>query len=359
MKRIGLLLVLIAIFVAAWWKLEEIPLVVIGQPSSTGTLQSLKEVPFFQTLRTRTGLPFRVSYHPSETSGFKETHQLQMLQDGVFDMASLRFLQNRQSEPLLEGIDLPGMIQDFTTAQQVVAAYAPTLDSGLQQRFKVKLIGLWTFGPQEFFSRTPLRGLKDIGGRKVRIGDASLAPIISALGAIPVVIPFDDTRQALELGLIDCAVTSAASATFAGWTKSAPHYLPIAVHFGLNGYAISLRKWDSLSGRQQALLQQAVDALVAELWKYSKELHTEALGGGHNLPCSQGDYADLMVATPAPHESEAMRNIGLKTSLDRWMHRCEAVHPGAASEWREKIVPILPPPPAAARLAGPDIEPAP
>lgn len=359
MKRAGLLLVIIAVFAAAWQTFEEIPLVVIGQPSSTGTLQSQKEVAFFQTLQKRTRLPFRVSYHPSETAGFKETHQLQMLHDGVFDLASLRFLQNRQAEPLLEGIDLAGLIPDFATAQQVVSAYAPTLDRALQRRFQVKLLGLWTFGPQEFFSRTPLRGLADIAGRKVRIGDASLAPIISGIGAVPVVIPFDDTRQALELGLVECAVTSAASAAYAGWTETAPHYLPIAVHFGLNGYVISCRKWDSLSGRQQAILQQAFDAHIADLWRYSQDLHSEALRGGHDLPRSREGSADLLVVAPAPHDIDLMREIGLSTALGRWMERCDAVHPGAVSTWREKIAPIIPLPPAAPHIADPDSEPDP
>jgi TRAP-type C4-dicarboxylate transport system substrate-binding protein len=339
--------VIIAIFAAAWRTFEEISLVVIGQPSSTGALQGQKEVPFFETLPKRTRLPFRVSYRPSEKSGFKDTHQLQMLHDGVFDLASLRFPQNRQTEPL---------IPDFATARQVVSAYEPTLDRGLQRRFHVKLLGIWTFGPQELFSRTPLRGLADIAGRKVRVGDASLSPVISALGAIPVVIPFDDTRQALELGLVDCAVTSAASATYAGWTETAPHYLPIAVHFGLNGYVISLRKWDSLSRRQQAILKQAFDAHISDLWRYSEDLHAQALGGGHTLACSRDVPVDLRVVTPAPKDIELMRELALSTCLGRWMERCDAVHPGAVSAWREKIAPIIPLPLAAPRSFDPDVE---
>lgn len=357
MRRLGLLLVIVAAFIAAWRKLDEIPLAVIGQPSTTGSLQTEKEATFFRTLREKTGLPVRVTYRPVEMAGFKDTHQLQMLKDGQFDLVSLRFLQNRQAEPLLEGIDLVGLIPDFATARQIVDAYAPTLGRELRRRFDVKLLGLWTFGPQEFFSRTPLRGLADLKGRRVRVGDASLAPVISALGGIPAVIPFDDTRQALEIGLVDCAVSSAASARYAGWTDAAPHYLPVALHFGLNGYVIALGKWDSLSPSQQAILQQAFNAHIADLWRYSEDLHSRALRGGRDLPRSRDDSPDLVVVEPPEHDGHLMHDLGVSTALPRWAKRCEEVHPGAVAIWRERLAPVVKLEPSAPHAVGPNTEP--
>lgn len=355
MKRIGLLLVIVAVFVAAWRRLDEIPLVVIGQPASSGALQNAKEAPFFQALRETTGLPFRVDYRPVEKAGFKDTHQLRMLEDGLFDLASLRFLQNRAAAPVLEGIDLAGLIPDFATARRVVAAYAPTVDRDLQERFGVKLLGVWTFGPQEFFSRTPLRGIDDIKGLKVRIGDASLAPVISALGAIPAVIPFEETQQALAIGLVDCAVTSAASATYAGWTDPAPYYLPVAVHFGLNGYAISLRKWNALSRRQQAILERAFADHVADLWQFSEDLHARALDGGHDLPAGGSIKPEFVVGEPMPQDAKKMQDLALSVALPRWAERAEAVKPGAVVEWRERLASVVDQPiPAAGPATAPD-----
>lgn len=341
MRRFGLLLVLVVAFVVAWRNLEEISLTVIGQPSTSGVLANERESLFFETLRERTGLPLRVTYRPVETAGFKDTHQLQMLEDGLFDLASLRFLQNRQVEPLLEGIDLGGLIPDFATARKVVDAYGPTLDRALQRRFAVKLLGIWTFGPQELFSRSPLRGLQDLKGRKVRVGDTSLAPIVSALGGIPAVIPFEETRQALEIGLVDCAVSSAASAKYAGWSEFAPHYLPVAVHFGLNGYGISLKKWDALSHHQRTTLQQAFDDHVADLWQFSEDLHAGALAGGHDLASARGVPSDLIVVTPAPQDIHLMRAVCFSASLPQWTERCEAVHSGAVAEWRQKLAAVV------------------
>lgn len=340
MKRLGLLAVIAAAFLFAWRLLDEIPLLVIGQPSSSGLLQQRKEAPFFQNLRTTTQLPVQVTYKPLESVGFKDTHQLQMLEEGVFDLVSLRFLQNRAAEPALEGIDLAGLIPDYEAAEQVIRAYSPTLDRYLRERFAVKLLGVWTFGPQEFFSRTPLRRLEDLRGLKVRVGDASLAAVISALGAIPAVIPFEATEQALAIGLVDCAVTSAASATHAGWTEHAPHYFRLAIHFGLNGYVITLRKWNELSPPQRVVLQQAFDVFLADLWQFSKELHEEASRGGSDLEGGRGSR-QLVLAEPSADDVRRLHEIAITTSLPAWEEQCRMERPECPAEWRDKLSTFL------------------
>lgn len=337
MRRLGLLVAIAAAFLVGWWYLDEIPLVVIGQPSSAGAMQAEREAPFFAELRATSRLPVRVTYRPLESVGLKDTHQLTMLHDGAFDLVSLRFLQNRPLEPSIEGIDLAGMIADFGAAETIVRSYAPTLDRRLQERFSAKLLGVWTFGPQEIFTRAPVRQLEDLRGLRLRVGDASLSPVVTALGGIPVVIPFDDTRQSLALGLVDGAIVSAASAIYAGWTEHAPHYYAVAVHFGLNGYAISLKKWNSLSRRQQATMQAAFDAYLADLWEYSQRLHDEARRCGSGLDCSHGEHRRLILAEPTADDARRFREIVTGVSLPAWEEKCRVSCPDCVAEWRRRI----------------------
>ena len=42
--------------------------------------------------------------------------------DGLFDLVSLRFIQNSEAEPSLQGIDLVGLYADYDTARRVVLA---------------------------------------------------------------------------------------------------------------------------------------------------------------------------------------------------------------------------------------------
>ena len=338
------LLVFVAIaslFTLAWQHFNQIPLLVIGQPSTTGLLQRDKEQPFFNRLEATTGLPLKVTYKTLDSIGLKDTYQLQMLRDGDFDLVSLRFIQNTEVEPALAGVDLLGMSQDYPTAKQIVRAYSGTIDRYLQQRFQAKLLGMWTFGAQQLFCRQPIARLEDLRGKKVRVASAGLGTFVSELGGTPAVMPFDQTRDALAIGLVDCAVTSAASANFAGWTQYTEYAFPISVQFGLNGYAISLRKWNSLSTQQQRILMTAFNAYLDDLWRYSELLQADVISCNTGGPCKWGKPYHLQLVQPSPHDVWLLRDILLRKVVPSWGETCDRVRPGCLQEWRRKVGPLV------------------
>ena len=337
MKRLVLLAAIVVAFVLAWQRLNEIPLAVIGQPSSTGVLQQQKEAPFFNNLRNASGIALQVNYKPLEAVGFKDNYQLQMLKDGVFDLVSLRFLQNSEAEPALIGIDLPGLSPDYATARKVTEAYSETLDTYLQEKFKAKLLGIWTFGPQEFFCSRPLQRLQDIQGRKVRVGSNSLADFITELGGTPVVIAFDETSNAMAQGLVDCAITSASSANSAGWVASAPYNFQLVVHFGLNGYAISLKKWEALTVQEQKRLSAAFDKHLADLWQFSQTLRDDAHLCNTGGACLYGAAYKGVNAKPDAQDVQLLRSITQRKVLPIWGTKCDKVHSGCMHRWQEKL----------------------
>ena len=335
-----------SVFALAWRHFNQIPLLVIGQPTTTGLLQHEKEKPFFNQLQASTGLPLRVTYRPLNQIGLKDTHQLQMLKEGGFDLVSLRFIQNSTAEPSLAGVDLPGVIQDYAMARKVVAAYSGVIDRYLQQRYKAKLLGIWTFGAQQIFCSKPISRLADLRGLKVRVASSQFNLFISELGGIPAVIPFDQTRDALAIGLVDCAITSAASANYAGWVAHASHGLPMAVQFGLNGYAISKSKWNSLSPIQQRILTQAFDSYIADLWRYSEALQLDANSCNSGGPCRRGRPYRLRMMKASQPDILWLRDLTLRRDLPAWGRSCERIHPGCMQEWQQTIGRLLlvPPP---------------
>lgn len=341
MKRLLLMTCLASAFVYAWLQLEEIPLYVVGQPSSTGQLQKAYEAPFFRALKKTTQIPFRTTYKPLDTIGLKDTYQLQMLKNGTIDLASLRFTQNSGAEPSLQGIDLLGLITDFDDAEKVIKAYASTVDQYLQSTFNTKLLGIWTFGPQEIFCNRPIKALADMKGRKVRVPSPAISTFISELGATPAVISFDETERALSIGLVDCAITSAASANFAGWPKYAQYNFPIAVQFGLNGYTISLKKWNSLSPQQQNKLQSTFDNYLGALWQISKDLKIDASMCNIGGDCKHGTRYQGASAKVSDQDIKLSHQIMISKVLPEWGQRCEKAHPGCVAIWKEKLSPYL------------------
>lgn len=342
MKRLVILGIILSVFAYAWHSADVINLRVVGQQSMTGPLQKNLEQPFFESLKEKTGLPIKVDYRTVDQLGYKDNYQLAMLKSGMFDVVSLRFLQNGQEEPSLTGIDLPGLIPDYQMARKVAKAYGPIIDENLQQRFGAKLLGLWTFGPQVIFCNQPIQRLSDLKGRKVRVGSSIYDELIKSQGGIPVVIAFDQVEAALSVKMADCAITSQTSAYSAKWPAHLTHIYPIATQMGINGIAISLDKWNRFSESQKYQLQSAVSAYIDQTWIYSEQLNNQS------SDCLQGkDTCDLgikykLIQSPVTEGDKLfMRKFLLERSFLPWASSCNKLEPNCSMRWKAAIGPVL------------------
>lgn len=342
MKRLLILGIILGIFVYAWKSVDLIDLKVVGQPSMTGPIQKNLEQPFFESLKEKTGLPIHVDYRTVDKLGFKDNYQLAMLKSGMFDMVSLRFLQNGQEEPSIAGVDFPGLNPDFETARKISNAYASVIDENLQDRFGVKLLGSWTFGPQVIFCNKPIRRLSDLKGLKVRVGSSSYDALIKSQGGTPVVIPFDQVAEALSSNMADCAISSQTSAYSAKWPEYLTHVYPIATQMGINGIAIRLDTWNRFNKNQQQQLQSAINTYIDQAWKYSEQLDTQAsdcLQGKDK--CELGMKYGLTQFPVTEDDKRFMRKFAIEQSFPAWAANCDKVEPNCSKQWKLVLEPVL------------------
>jgi len=103
----------------------------IGNPILTGPLVTEIEQPFFLSLQKNTGLPIEVDLKTLDMVGVRDSYQLPMLKDGVFDLVSLRFMQNISNEITLNGLDVIGLNIDHEKEHELANAYAPVVDKRL------------------------------------------------------------------------------------------------------------------------------------------------------------------------------------------------------------------------------------
>ncbi len=332
--------IIIAGFSMAWRHYNTITLLILGQPSTAGKLQREEEEPFFKNLASSTKLPIIATYHTADSYGLKDSHQLEAIRDGRLDIISLRFMQNSHRESGLDGIDLPGMNPDFKTARQVAKAYTPALDRYLQEAYGAKLLSTWSFGPQVMFCKQQISKLNDVQGRKIRVASSSLAQLIKSIGGVPVVIPFDETHNALQLGLVECAVSSAASAFHANWAAHTKYYFPLVFQFGFNGYVISKNKWNALSPDQRQRISGAFQIQSQKLWDYSEKQQKESencLTGG---PCL-AQISNKLKRMPVSHKDlEQIQQISRDLVLPNWLRICEQAHAGCSQDWIRTIAPL-------------------
>jgi len=321
---------------------EHMKLKAIGQPLATGLIQKNKEQPFFEHFAERTGLPIDVDYKPIDTLGLKDTEQLRVLKAGLFDIVSLRVSQNSRDEPTLLGLDLVGASPDYATGRKVAKAYFETVDARLQQQFNVKLLSVWPFGPQILFCKKPITKLADVKGLKVRVYDQNLAKFIELVGGTPVPLGFADTQQSLSLGVVDCAITGPSSANSAGWPEVTTHQMPLGFQMALNGYAMSMKSWNSLKPDQQVKLKAAFDKLTDEIWTYSEELFQDALNcNAGKDPCTTGKKFKLVNVPVTSADSELISSAVAKVSLPVWAEACDKTNPGCSQKWRSTVGPIV------------------
>ena len=328
---------ILALSIWAWRRLDFIPLDVIGQPASTGFIQSEIEAPFFERLARNTGLPLRVRYRSLEMVGYKDTHQLALLSEGEADLISLRFPQNSAVMPELMGIDLGGLTQDFKRGRALVRAYSGVIDQKLQERFGSKLLSIWPFGPQVMFCRKPVASLRDMAGLKIRIAGSLLEPLISALDAIPVVTTFEDVADGLRLGIFDCAVSSSASANFSGWPKYSTHYYPITLQLGLNGYAIRLAVWNRLSATQQRVLLDAFEKHAESIWAYAEMAHLATSSCNTGGSCALGDSYNLVKIEPSRDDIELIQKIMREVTFKKWASACDQISVNCSKDFHERL----------------------
>lgn len=321
---------------------ETITLRMMGLPLAAGNIQKNKELPFFTKFAEESGLPITIDYKPLESTGVKETEQLRVLRTGIFDMALLRMGQNSRDEPMMIGLDLVGLNDGYATAKKVIGLYKDAVSKRLEERFGVKLLNVWGFGPQIIFCKPKVTSLKDLKGLKVRIFDGVMARFMEKVGAIPVTMGVAEVSQALALGTVDCGVTGASTANTAGWAQSVTSVYPLSLQTAIQGYVITLAAWNKLTPDQQQKLQAAIDRLTDEIWTYSEEVYEDAMRCNTGAdPCTSGRKYNLTSSPVTPEDAETVKAAVREFSFPIWQQLCDATQPGCSATWRKTLGPMV------------------
>ena len=315
---------------------------VAGSVSATGKIQSDKERPFFEELGKRTGLPLAINYQPIDRMDMDPEEGLELLQHNIVDLISLGVAVISKRDPFFLGLDIVGLAPDYDTARRVMAAFSRPIERHLKDHYGSKLLGIWPFGPQVLFCKPKINGLADIKGLKVRVYDANLGSFIEDLGAIAVPIKFAEVKQALELDIIDCAITGPSSANTAGWVEETTVTLPLGFQIAFNMYAMNLERWNALAPSQRQKISVAFHTFVDEIWSYSEELYEDALRCNvDKTPCSSVRAADLKEIAVEESDRELVRNSLTLSSLPTWKTSCDRQHPQCGRIWSDTVGSLL------------------
>ena len=148
--------------------------------------------------------------------GLKGTEIVRLVKLGLFDFAHGLPIYIAE-DATVEGIDIAGVAKTFDMARKTVDAYAPILNAAFEKKYGARVLNYYTWPSQMFYCNSPIKGLADIKGKKVRVQGTSQGDLVEALGATGVTIPFAEVVPALQRGTVDCGITGTMPAYKAGW----------------------------------------------------------------------------------------------------------------------------------------------
>lgn len=306
----------------------------VGLSSAIGPIQTVFEAPFFSKLPSKTNSSLTCQYVPLNQQGIQEGYLLKYLERGFYDLAAIRFRQVEGSDIAIAGMDMPGLPIDLASSRYLSSNFSPFLEKQLEEKFRVKMLDTFVFGPQELFCTKPIYRIEDLKGLKIRITagvDSNIGKLFKALGSTPLQIDYANTLNALQGKLVDCGVSSYLSAESAGWLKYLPYRMNFNLGNGVNGYIINLRTWNSLNLRQKTSIKNSITELINDMWTYSQKSYEQSL-----LPCFR-DGSNCQQKPKLILLSEAQMNrmhqIAIDQVLSPWLKSCDEIHPGCRAEW--------------------------
>jgi TRAP-type C4-dicarboxylate transport system substrate-binding protein len=158
-------------------------------------------MPWAEEVTKASGGALKIEVFPGGVLGRSPLQQLKLVQDGVADLTWTvpGYTPGRFDD--CEVAELPFLIN---TATEGTLAMSRLHAKGMLAGFDdIKLMLIGTVPANNVHSRTPVKTLADLKGKRLRIGSSQIAKLAEALGAVPVQIGGNQVAESLSRGVID------------------------------------------------------------------------------------------------------------------------------------------------------------
>lgn len=204
----------------------------------------------------------KIEVYASGTLGKVQKELPQQVLDGTADIAFI--VPGQNPELFIDNVvmELPGLFRDLREATLTYTALvAANALAGYQDFF---VIGAYATPPDSIHSRKPIRSLADLKGQKIRVNNSTLATALAKLGALPVVLAFNETTPAISSGAIDGAAISAAQLFDVGIGRFASNHYLLGTSVAPLTLMMNRKVFDRLPADAQALIRRHSGQWTAE-----------------------------------------------------------------------------------------------
>ncbi|WP_380067254.1 TRAP transporter substrate-binding protein [Dankookia sp. GCM10030260] len=318
------------------------PLVQLDVVGGLGGVQQYDrhEAPFWiKRLPELTGGRVQAQIVPFDRSGIRGQEILQLLRLGVVSFGNVLLGLAAADEPELNAIDLPLLNPDMPALRRTVALWRPRLEAMLQERYGLVLLAAYTYPPQVVFCRKPFSGLFDLATRRIRTSSVGQSELVTALGGIPVVIPFAEIVPAMRIGVVDCAITGARSGNSIGLHEVSTHISRLGVSWGVSVFVANQAAWDALPTERQTELRRGLATLQDEIWDAADSERQEGFDCNAGRPtCTSGRLGQMTIVEESWQDDARRIKLLKDVVVPNWVRRCGNE---CADEWNRRMAPEL------------------
>ncbi|MDO6587556.1 TRAP transporter substrate-binding protein [Salipiger sp. 1_MG-2023] len=282
---------------------------------------------------------FDVTRNEFQVLGVNLADALRMVGTGAFDLATVQVGSAAKDDPFLEGIDLIGVSTDMASLKTAVDAYREVFNARLADKFGVKAMAIWPFGPQVFLCNSDMAGLGDLDGLKVRSFTASMSTLLEELGATPVTLSFPEVYPALQRGVASCGVTSPTSSNTGKWPEVTTHLYPLSVSGSVQSHVVNLDWLNALPEDKRAEFETLMADLETALWDLAVSTNDTAQSCSTGGSCPEGIYTgyDMTLVPVSDADKTTVAEIAATKILPEWGARCEASYEGCIAIWNDTV----------------------
>ncbi|MBX9465893.1 MAG: C4-dicarboxylate TRAP transporter substrate-binding protein [Aquamicrobium sp.] len=140
-------------------------------------------------------------------------------------------------------------------------------------KFNTQFLATYALTPYVYHCRSELSTLADFSGKRVR-GIAAYADLARALNAAPVNVSPDEAYEALDRGVIDCALHSIAAQKARSYGEAAKFVIldPLGGFLGASTFNLRFDKWNELTVEERDAIRDNLAAMVTSaIFNYIKE----------------------------------------------------------------------------------------
>lgn len=168
--------------------------------------------------------------------------------------------------------------------------------------------------PLMFHSKTPIAKIEDFKGLRVRYAGAQFKNIIEALGAVPLLVPPQETQDALAKGIVDAATFPYEGAASFDLGTIAKNTLEPGISSATFAVVMNPAKYDALPAELKALIDKTTGPAAAEafgkMWDEA-EIHgkTSLTSKGVRISVMPAEEIARMKALFAPQIEAAVAGV--------------------------------------------------